>query len=162
MGRQRARFSLISGVDGAPDHYREEEVTMALCSRCGGVEDLYPLPVRAAVSPIEADPYCPACGQPRHTTCLRCGGSGYVEAKVSAELVRDYCARCGEPIVQKARASCPACGGSGRTGHFCSGWAWYARGDRPPEQFVSITTSATGWDIALRPRRSRALVKVGR
>ncbi len=135
---------------------------MALCPRCGGVKDLYPLPSRAAGPLIEADPYCPECGHPRHITCQRCDGSGYVDASVSVRLIREYCARCGGPMAQNARLSCPECGGSGRTGHFCSGWAWYARPHRQKAKSMVATSFSRERTVALRPKHSRALVKIGR
>lgn len=134
---------------------------MALCSKCGGVDDPYPLPGPMAKPPIEVDPYCPHCGQPRHRTCTRCGGSGCIDAAASVRLIREYCTRCGEPIEQTARAHCPDCGGTGRLGHFCSGWAWYARAHGQQSHVRGMVAVSAETAIALRAKRSRVLVKSG-
>jgi hypothetical protein len=91
---------------------------MALCTRCGGGFDFYPLLKRVPIPPVEADPFCLVCGRRRHVTCQTCAGYGFVEGE--GYLLRGYCTNCGEPMRVRARDLCPSCHGRGRSDHNCA------------------------------------------
>lgn len=130
---------------------------MALCSRCGGGFDFYPALKRPSLPPVEADPFCPRCGQRRSLTCPDCQGSGFTPVQ-GQSLTRGYCTQCGQRVEQLARVRCATCGGSGVRPHRCGGLLWQAAETKErPRQAVLILSQRT--TVMVRPRLSRALVR---
>ena len=125
---------------------------MALCSRCGGGFDFYPLLKRAPTPPVEADPFCPVCGERRQMTCSTCAGSGFATSE--GRLLRGYCTNCGKAMQVAARGVCPTCHGRGLRQHRCTARIL------PEGVYRSLAERPT---VALIQRsRSRALVRLQR
>jgi hypothetical protein len=125
---------------------------MALCSRCGGGFDFYPLLKRAPVPPIEADPFCPLCGHRRHVTCQMCQGYGFVPGE--GRLLRGYCTGCGKLMDVPARLPCPSCHGHGQTEHNCAGRVWPEGAFRPLSARPVVTLVSHSRSRALLRRRA--------
>ena len=124
---------------------------MALCSRCGGGFNFYPLLKRTpTVPPVEADPFCPACGQRRHVTCQVCDGYGFIPGK--GRLMRGFCTNCGKLMEVPARLRCPSCDGHGLTKHQCSLRVWPEGAYRPLSERPVVAL--------VQHSRSRALLRV--